>query len=553
MHSSNIPRPQLSFPDRVDNSAAPFQRKITYKPNAMVPLSNGTPSAANSGDEEWDSHHQSLGIADHLVSLPHPYAYEIAHLEHPASLFTPQTPQPYLPFDETPAQWVDTLETLEHLTQKLKTQKEIAVDLEAHDMRSYQGFTCLIQISTREEDFILDALALRPHLHLLNQSFTDPSITKVLHGATMDIEWLQRDFGVYIVNLFDTYHATKVLSFPSHSLASLLLKYTGVNADKKYQLADWRIRPIPQEMLQYAQSDTHYLLYIFDHLRNELLAGPPDQEETQEGEDERDPTYWMRDVLKRSDRTSLRKYEKPVYDAAHGRDKGGWSKLLERWERPLDGAQMAVFKAVHAWRDQVARDEDESVRYVLPNHQLFSLAEKCPVDQAAVIACCIPTPPLVRMHASDLALLIQHADAEALAQLGRKRKAEGDVVREGVVDGTKSQRTITQHIRFGEDEETPASLSRLGGGMKKRYLPPPQAGPIQAPQATAEEIKSVEAEKSVFFGQTLEKTSSHAQKGEKGRIVQEILDDFKASSLGTEAMKRFLPPGAHFVEPWSKA
>ncbi|RKP12521.1 ribonuclease H-like domain-containing protein, partial [Piptocephalis cylindrospora] len=419
MHSSNIPRPQLTFPDRVDNSLAPFQRKIQDKPNALVPLSNGTPSAANSGDEEWDSHHQSLGIADHLVSLPHPYAYEIAQLEHPASLFTPHTPQPFLPFDKTPAQWIDTLEALKVVTRKLEGQSEIAVDLEAHDMRSYQGFTCLIQISTRKEDFLLDALVLRPHLHLLNQAFTDPSIVKVFHGATMDIEWLQRDFGVYVVNLFDTYHATKVLSFPSHSLASLLLKYANVNADKKYQLADWRIRPIPQEMLQYAQADTHYLLYIFDLLRNELLAGPSMQEEGEKKEEEEegaeiDPTQWMRDVLKRSNNTSLRKYEKPIYDAIRGRDKGGWGKLLERWERPLDGAQMAVFKAVHAWRDQVARDEDESVRYVLPNHQLFSLAERCPVDQAGVIACCIPTPPVVRMHASDLALLIQHAESEAL-------------------------------------------------------------------------------------------------------------------------------------------
>jgi exosome complex exonuclease RRP6 len=38
-------------------------------------------------------------------------------------------------------------------------------------------------------------------------------------------------------------------------------------ANKKYQMADWRVRPLPPEMLHYAREDTHYLLYIFDKLR----------------------------------------------------------------------------------------------------------------------------------------------------------------------------------------------------------------------------------------------------------------------------------------------
>jgi len=58
----------------------------------------------------------------------------------------------------------------------------------------------------------------------------------------MDIKWLQRDFGVYVVNLFDTYHASHLLDFPGHSLAYLLQHYCDVIADKQYQLSDWRIR-----------------------------------------------------------------------------------------------------------------------------------------------------------------------------------------------------------------------------------------------------------------------------------------------------------------------
>ena len=65
-----------------------------------------------------------------------------------------------------------------------------------------------------------------------------------MHGANSDIDWLQRDLGVYIVNLFDTCQASRVLNFPRNSLAHLLLHYCKFEADKQYQLADWRIRSV---------------------------------------------------------------------------------------------------------------------------------------------------------------------------------------------------------------------------------------------------------------------------------------------------------------------
>jgi exosome complex exonuclease RRP6 len=58
----------------------------------------------------------------------------------------------------------------------------------------------------------------------------------------MDMMWLQRDLGLYVVGLFDTFHASKALGYPKKSLASLLVKFANFKADKKYQTADWRMR-----------------------------------------------------------------------------------------------------------------------------------------------------------------------------------------------------------------------------------------------------------------------------------------------------------------------
>ena len=120
--------------------------------------------------------------------------------------------------------------TPEHLARLLQTLRqvfEIAVDLGHHSDRSYYGFVCLMQISNREQDFIIDALALHEDLKGLNEIFVDSSIVKVgyfplhLHflliplqiflGAGSDIVWLQGDFNLYVVNLFAAYRASKVL------------------------------------------------------------------------------------------------------------------------------------------------------------------------------------------------------------------------------------------------------------------------------------------------------------------------------------------------------
>ncbi|KAG0276068.1 exosome nuclease subunit [Linnemannia exigua] len=399
IHAQNIARPQLRFPDPVDNSSTPFVRKITYKPNAKVDLNYGMDLASNTPSE--------------LIEQPHPYEYEIKHLEYPEHMFEQRPEQLYHPFDTTSAIWVETEEELKEMCKALEVQREIAIDLEHHDYRSFQGFVCLMQISTRDQDYIIDTLELRGSLHLLNQAFTDPKIVKVFHGAEHDIIWLQRDFGIYIVNLFDTYHATKLLEFSAHSLAHLLKLYADYDADKRYQLADWRIRPLPKEMLNYARSDTHFLLYVYDRMRNALL-------------DKSNPVTHnlLHATLQRSSETALKRHTKDIYDAEGGDGPGGWRNLYSKWNRALNGQQFAVFKAVHAWRDQMAREEDESIRYVLPNHMMFTLAEKMPEESAAVLACCNPVPPPVRMHATDLALLISRTKSSVAALTAGQKVVE---------------------------------------------------------------------------------------------------------------------------------
>lgn len=82
---------------------------------------------------------------------------------------------------------------------------------------------------------------------------------------------MQRDLSIYVVNLFDTHQAARQLQFTSLSLAYLLNRYCNFVPNKQFQLADWRIRPLPEELKKYAREDTHYLIYIYQMLKIDLL------------------------------------------------------------------------------------------------------------------------------------------------------------------------------------------------------------------------------------------------------------------------------------------
>lgn len=83
------------------------------------------------------------------------------------------------PLKDTPLVEINDRNQLPELVEELRKFRAIAVDLEHHSYRSFMGFTCLMQISTTEKDYLIDTLALRNDLWILNEIFTKPDITKV--------------------------------------------------------------------------------------------------------------------------------------------------------------------------------------------------------------------------------------------------------------------------------------------------------------------------------------------------------------------------------------
>ena len=164
---------------------------------------------------------------------------------------------------------VNDTETLNESIEKLKNTREVAVDTESDSLFVYFEKVCLIQISADGQSYVIDPLETGD-LSALNDIFSNPEVLKIFHAAEYDLMCLKRDFGFEFANLFDTMIAARMLGRKEIGLGSLLESEFDIHLDKHYQKANWGVRPLSREMLQYAVSDTRFLSMLKDKLAAEL-------------------------------------------------------------------------------------------------------------------------------------------------------------------------------------------------------------------------------------------------------------------------------------------
>ena len=335
-----------------------------------------------------------------LQHTPHVYREEINSFSYcDWQLKAPKAKPPPIPIaDKLEATWIDTKNTLSDLAKRLETVDMVAIDLEAHSFRSFSGMVCLMQISIKNndtvEDYLIDTLKLWNSINTyLASMFANPSIVKVMHGADSDVQWLQRDFGIYVVNLMDTGQAARALQFPSAGLAYLLQHYVKATADKTHQLSDWRQRPLPDAMKTYATMDTHYLLDIVPHLMYDLYQHKDTSIEK---------------VLDASRQVCLIRYDKEPFNP------DGYRRIInarrgksKKTKSELSALQERVLASLYDWRDQTARDCDESLHFVCSDQALLRLSMACPTTVTALQSLMNPMPPMLLRFSQEVLDLIK--------------------------------------------------------------------------------------------------------------------------------------------------
>src|SRR5450759_1661045 len=157
------------------------------------------------------------------------------------------------------ALYLDQVPEIDRFLTDISNVKELALDTEGASFHRFLDRIYLLQISTREQSAIIDPLPIGSPAKL-GQLLESKNVEKVFHDADYDLRLLHQDYGWNTRKLFDTRVAAQLLGVRAFGLAALLERSFGLKLDKKHQRADWSMRPLPKDMLDYASQDTMYLL-----------------------------------------------------------------------------------------------------------------------------------------------------------------------------------------------------------------------------------------------------------------------------------------------------
>ena len=314
-------------------------------------------------------------------------------------------------------EYVDSQAGFDALLTRLERSPLLAADTEAASFHRYRDRIYLIQLSTRDLTAVIDPLAVAD-LARLGRLLADPAVETVFHDADYDLRILHRDYGYTAARLFDTRIAAQLLNEPGIGLAALLEKYLGVALDKKYQRADWSVRPLLPGMLEYAADDTRYLPALRDLLRERLVAAGR--------------WHWAEEEFELLEAVRWTMTGPP--EEAYLRLKGA---------RTLRGHQYAVLRELFAWRERTAAQLDRAPFRVLMNEAMIAIAKAMPADLAALRELGALSAEQLRRRGAEILEAVARgvqAPASTIPVFERSRRPAPDLAYEARLERLKSAR-----------------------------------------------------------------------------------------------------------------
>ena len=255
--------------------------------------------------------------------------------------------------------YLDTVDTVDQFLANLSPVRAIALDTEGASFHRFVDRIYLLQLSTDRHEAVIDPLPIGKPSRL-GALIEDPQVEIVLHDADYDLRLLHQDYGWQVKNLFDTRVAAQLLGIRSFGLAALLEQYFGLKLDKKHQRADWSMRPLTADMLDYAAQDTRHLLGLRDKLHQQLVS--------------KGRWHWAQEEFVRAETTR--------WDP----DQAENSFLRMKGARDLTRRELVRLRELVKWRDSIASELDRATFRVAGNETLLDLARLAPSSREALFA-----------------------------------------------------------------------------------------------------------------------------------------------------------------------
>jgi ribonuclease D len=294
---------------------------------------------------------------------------------------------------------IESNQQLAQICSRLQGETELALDLEADSLHHYREKVCLLQLSSREETWLIDPFLVND-ISPLGTLFANPDVLVVFHGGDYDIRSLHRDFGIGVKQMFDTMIAAQFTGITEFGLAALLRSNFGIELDKRYQKADWSKRPLTPEMADYAAHDTSHLLQLADVLRDRVQ---------QLGRSE-----WVAEecALVAGNRVTD-KGDSPLFLHCKGAGK-------------LQRRNLAILEELLQFRDKQAKGLDRPPFKVMSAESLMILAERKPQNVHELNGITGLTDRLVHRYGDQILAAVQRGQSLPEEELPRYPRSKGE-------------------------------------------------------------------------------------------------------------------------------
>lgn len=261
----------------------------------------------------------------------------------------------------------------------------VAMDTEFMRVDTFYPIAGLIQVGDGQQVWLIDPLLIQDWTPLA-QLLAAPSVVKVLHACSEDLEVFQRLTATLPTPLFDTQLAAAYLNLGfSLGYSKLVNQILGLELPKGETRSDWLRRPLSETQVRYAAEDVQHLAELYLALSVRL----PDEKRA----------WLLEDGVELVCQLSREVDPQKLYE-----------DVKQAWR--LRPQQLAVLRTLTAWREQQARTRNQPRNRILRENTLWALARYQPKDLGALGRLEDMHPKTIRQDGTQLLALIQEAQAQ---------------------------------------------------------------------------------------------------------------------------------------------
>lgn len=282
--------------------------------------------------------------------------------------------------------FIDTPDALASALAAWSDREWLAVDTEFVREDTYRAHLCLVQVGDGSTSLCIDVTALDPKP--VFDFLARPTLTKVFHSASQDLELFVQHTGDCPRPLFDTQVAAALLGHGEQlGYAALVERRLGEAVDKTLSRTDWSKRPLSAAALAYAADDVRHLAVLYPALRKELEA--------------QGRLAWLEEECARA--TQAQRYVPKPELAWRG------LKGLAR----LDGVAQQRAARLAAWRETEAQKRNRPRRWILDDEALCRLAARPPASPEQLKGIEGVSDKFIARAGAELVALLQAAPESA--------------------------------------------------------------------------------------------------------------------------------------------